>query len=585
MRELTKKRILGILKYHPKRLVWEWARDNVDYSLAQNYETPMHGPYDPDFMPYWKEPVEGMTDPDIREIWVVKASRAGGSENLLLNSIRYAVAVDPQSVLYISGDQKSVERFMDKRIKLGLRCAVGTAEKLKRARSLEHEIYFEDMDLITTWPKNKMAFKQTGYKMILGDEVSTWPEFSADMMRKRTDTYSFSHICCLSSPDPQQKRSSLNDPIFVEFEQTDQRYWFMPDPVTGKSFKFKMGAPDTTFGLKWDIKAKNANGEWNLDMVRASAHYVTPDGTVIKNEDRLDVVATGAWVATAPTTNSERRGYHLNAFYSPFKNGDFGTIAAAFLDAQAKSKFHLKVFIMEYLAEPWVDEREYTRDEELHERCAEYAKGTQVTQHEKYKKFYIKKTSAVIVSADVQKLHLWGLAREWIDGGDSGLVDFKSFVAWEDFEEFNSQHKARRVFIDSAYYKRRMEVYEFCLTYNAIPTVGSESISLPYKKSVIDPFEGKTGQGQYSIALYMYNTDIFKTLLMDLIRGESEKTWMLYDRIERDYVKQTSSEERVDGKWQLKRGHRQNHLWDCEVIQLLGATIDGLFWSEWLNRK
>jgi hypothetical protein len=61
-----------------------------------------------------------------------------------------------------------------------------------------------------------------------------------------------------------------------------------------------------------------------------------------------------------------------------------------------------------------------------------------------------------------------------------------------------------------------------------------------------------------------------------MLRGEHLRKWHVYRGIEEQYCKQVASEERVDGKWQTKRGHPNNHLWDCEVLQVLAATIDGI---------
>jgi len=150
-------------------------------------------------------------------------------------------------------------------------------------------------------------------------------------------------------------------------------------------------------------------------------------------------------------------------------------------------------------------------------------------------------------------------------------------------EAWANELQATRVLVDAGYAQRAMEVYEYALEFRAWPTLGRENLALPYKKDKVDPFEGKSGAGRESIIRYQFNTDVFKTLLLDMVRGESEKLWHLYQHVERDYVRQVNSEHRVDGKWMLKRGHGQNHLWDCEVMQLLAETIHGLHRNEWLR--
>jgi phage terminase large subunit GpA-like protein len=567
----------------PDLNIWQWAEGSVDFSLEPRYETPLHGPYNADFLPMWKEIQENFTDLSIREQWIVKNSRAGCSENCLLNPLRYAVAVAPKSMQYITGDELSASRFMSKRIKLGLRCAKDAAKKYKRSSSdTKYDICFPDMDLTVTWPKNKMAFKQSGYEWILCDELSTWPSFSADMMRKRTDTYRYSHICGISSPDPQQKRGSDEDPIFQEFKLTDQRYWYLKDPKTGKHFKFVMGDQESVYGLKWSPRCRDENDEWDLDKVEADAHYVTPDGTRIDEADRWELVCGGEWMPENPDAPVDKRGYHMNSFYMPFKSGSFGHIARKFLEAKHKGPQALKVFVYEYLAEEWYEDKQEAEDDELYNREAMYAKGEKISQCEKFKDAYENMPTAVIMTVDVQKAHMWYVVREWIDGGNSGLIDYGYAVTWQDLEEIANMHNVVRVLVDVGYAQRAMEVYEYCYQFNAWPTKGVNDSSLPFRKQLIDPFEGKRGAGGENIVQYNFNTDVFKIILMDLIRGESEHKWNLYKNVERDYIRQVASEHRVDGEWKTKPGHAENHLWDCEVLQLLGATIIGTFRCDFL---
>jgi len=586
MRTKTTTLLSGLYHPAPKINVWKWAESNVDFSLEPRYETPLHGAYSANFLPMWKEIQENFTDLAIREQWIIKNSRAGASENCLLNPLRYTVAVAPKSTQYISGDELSVKRFFDKRIKLGFGCSAATQAKYKDASTdAKYDIVFPDMDLVATWPKNKMAFKQTGYELILADEVSTWPSFSSDMMRKRTDTYRYSHICGLSSPDPQAKRSSDEDPIFIEFEGGDQRYWNMKDPKTGNRFKFAMGVSkgkeETVWGLKWPATCKNSNGEWDLDAVEKNAYYVTPDGTRINEKNRWKVVMTGRWVPENVDAPNGVRSYHINSFYMPFKSGSFGHIAKEFLKAKHKGAEALKIFVYEYLAEKCYETKVEATDDELSGREANYLRGARFSESADFKKQYEKLVKVRYLTVDVQKLHFWWLLREWVDGGDSGLMNFGHAATWQEIEDIANENEVQRVLVDAGYAERAMEVYEYCLEYQAWPTMGVTEKAIPFRKCLIDPFEGKRGQGENNIIQYTFNTDIFKMMLTNLVKGDSkEHHWYTYAHPERDYVRQVASERKRDGVWEMRPGHPHNHLWDCEVLQLLAATIEGVFRSK-----
>jgi len=406
------------------------------------------------------------------------------------------------------------------------------------------------------------------------------------MLRKRTDTYQFSHICGVGSMDPEAKRAGSDDPILIEWKQGDQREWVIPDPKKkGKFFQFTMGGEDVKHGLKWDKKAKRDDDTWDLQKVRESAFYVTEHGTKIRNNHRLNVVQSGRWMPTNHHAPPDKRSYRITAFHLPFKSGDFGQIAVAFLEAKRMGKQSLKVFVYEYLAEEWTDDVERTEDEQILKRYGGYKKGEKISQVQPYRDIYLKKDTAIFLTIDVQKFSLWAVAREWIDGGDSGLINYYNVEEWDKLEKIANDLKITQAFIDCGYAQRKGEVFDYCMAYGGYPTIGSEKLSMPYKKQIIDPYEGKHGQGKHNIAQYTFHTDIFKSLLQDMMMGKSEKAWWTYSYVENEYVRQVASEERVNGEWKRKRGHPDNHLWDCEVLQLLAATIGQLYYSSFLRKQ
>jgi phage terminase large subunit GpA-like protein len=557
--------------------IWKWATNNVNFALSPGYDTPFKGPYDAELMPFFKEVSEALTDRGIREIAVCKCSRAGGSENILLNAIRYTIAVNPMPTLYVTGDQISAERFMSNRIKRGLKASRDCWAKYRRARETTYDVEFQDMDLRATWPKSKQAFKQDGWALVLCDEVSTWPEFSADMARKRTDSYPFGHIVFISSPDPQQKRASDDDPIFVEFRAGDQRYWMMSDPITGNDFKFELGGTDTSHGLKWDKSAKREDGTWDIERVKATAHYVTPDGTTIRNADKKALIANGKWVATNKDAPAYRRSYHINSFYMPFRSGDFGEIAAAFLMANSRGPLALRTFLYEYLAEPWYGEKTTIEINAIEQRRGSYKAGQQLATVPAYA-YLCQKKASKFMTMDVQKHKLYCLVREWFDGGDSALVEWRELTTWKDVAELAARHNVARVFIDTGYTERRNEVLEQCLygeIKGGVPMFGRDSLKEAYKVDKRDPFEGTAKQGRSKMPMITFNPDQIKHILSKLTAGEDLHQWLLPADIDADYIMQVTSEECIDGAWVKKR--RDNHLWDCEVMNLCAAMVLGMF--------
>jgi phage terminase large subunit GpA-like protein len=563
--EQSRRWLRPMMTNNPPSNIWQWATANVDFGLVPNYDTPLHERYDPNFMPFWNEPAEGLTDPAVKEVVALKCARAGGSENLLLNPIRYSVAVRPQPTLYVTGDQLSAERMMEKRIVRGLRASRATRAKLNAARVTQHDIEFADMDLRVTWPKAKQAFKQDGWSLVLCDEVSTWPEFSADMARKRTASYPFAHIAFISSPDPQQKRSSDEDPIFQLYKRGDQRKWNCTDPLTGNAFVFELGTQGTGHGLKWDESARNEDGDWDYDKVAKTAHYVTPDGTRIEERDRMGVVRQGQWVATAP--GSDVRSYHVTAFMTPFDS--LGGIAVAFLKAKHAGKQALRVFWFEYLALEWGDEIEKIYESSLDARQGTYLRGSSA---------YIDNAGKwCLMTVDVQKDHMWWVVRHWMQGGDSCLVDWGRCFSWDDVDEIAAKHRPEYIGVDSGDGQRTHEIYIESLERQYIPMKGDDKSKpglQPWIATPVNPHQGTRRQREgETVMLTVFHTDTYRLKLASRIRGEGN-AWQVYRGIDRDYILQITAEQRGPQGWVRLR--RDNHAFDCETMQIALAESQGI---------
>ncbi len=538
------------------------------------YDTPIHGPYDPDYMPFWKEPQEAIQADDVREIVVLKNSRAGYSENMCLVPLRWIFAQAPARCMYLTGDQVSGERFMQERIKRGMRASAETAAAMRGARETEHEIQTDAMDFRVSWPRAKQAFKQDGWEIIFCDEVDTWPEWSADMARKRCDTYPFHTLVFGSSIDPARRGALEKSPILALYGQTDRREWRMPDPATGEAFAFRLGGPDTPDGIKWAPDCRREDETWDLERVRATAHYVTPSGTRIDEADRMAVVRAGAWQPTA-VGSPGRRGYRVTQLMVPFGSGAFGEIAAAFLGAKQRGNMALRTYFAEYWADVYVAERDDADEGALAHRERDYAPGSAmfgVPESETEDQ----RAQFVILTADVHRDWFQWVARQWREPGESALISHGKATSFEEIEAAADRHNAYRVFMDNHYAGRRMEVLDYCAERGAIALLGDDKLAMPYRMQEVDPYEGKRGAGRTTVKQYTWNTHEFRGRLLAAIRGETPQLWAVYRGIERDYVRQVTSTELRDGVWLTKPGQSQDHIFDCEVMQFVAAAILGV---------
>jgi hypothetical protein len=479
-------------------------------------------------------------------------------------------------MLYVTTDQRSAETVMEKRIKRSMRCSAQTAKEYREAQATQHDIAFPGMDFRVTWPRAKLAFKQDGWAVVLCDELSAWPDYSPDMARRRTDSYPFPHIVFLSSPDPAQRRSSDDVPIFKEFNRGDMCEWMMPDPAGGE-FRYEMGRRGE-YGLQWDGTARREDGTWDYEKVDATAYYLTPRGSRIENSDRLTVMRSGHFVPTNKDAPPWCKSIHVTSFMSPFTSCDFGKIAVAFLKAQAEGKQALRGFVYEYLAEPFWDEKEEIKSDYVADRQGSYKRGTIPSEAKEYAPFYIGKKLMVFTTVDVQKDSMWYVIREHCSGGDSGLIEYAEVNEWEKIKEQAARYRNAKALIDNSYEGRRDEVFEQCVSgvmRGAIPCFGRDTLNMPIDIKLRDPFEGSRKQGRQKIHMVTFNPDQIKHVLIRLVTGQHPRLWRVYDKIDGDFVRQMMSEPCINGHFVAQ--HKRNHIWDCEVLQLVASKIFGLF--------
>jgi phage terminase large subunit GpA-like protein len=562
---------------------WQWASENVDYSRAENYDTPYAGRFDPELMPFWKQPLEDLQNKDIREVAILKSSRAGFSENLILTDLRYTIARVPEPTIYITGAMELAKGFLDRRVCRGMSLANETRKEFRSAKTVSTDIQFPKMDFRATWASSDTATKQDGWARIYCDEVSLWPEFGVDAVRRRAAAYPFHHIAYGGSLDPTRKGSPDEDPMLKLYEESDKNEWYMPDGQGGK-FKFTMD------GIKWPDDCKDGDS-WDLERVEKEAYFETPAGIKITESERMEVVRKGWW--ESGSEKSIRKGYKIVAPMIPFADCSFGNIAKRFLSAKyrmnlsgnrhERQKNTLRTFFAEYFAEAHREGKQEVSSEGLEEVQGDYEIGN-IWVPEKL-------TTGVFVTVDVQKTHLWWLARTWAYNVEknqsySSLLQCGNSATFADLDDTIGQFEPSLVGIDIGYALRQSEVADYCAGYTTgnpkeakvIALRGSDNLkAVSMDWQIRDAYEGRKSTGASPYLEYTWSVDPFRSELLDLMSGQGEwyipKVWPDV-RARAEYIKQVTSTFKADEEWQ--RRHREDHFWDCECEQLVLARLDGL---------
>lgn len=527
---------------------FDWAAQNIDYSKAQEYETELKLPYDPQFMPFLREPAASVIDRKVEECWVLKCSRAGVSENVILVPLRFIVAHRPKPVLYVSGSQKSTEDFFETRIKRGFKLCDKTHELLQRARATEHRILFEHMDLNVAWPSSTMAFKQSGYSVIFLDEVSTYKNSTIiDVIRKRTANWRWSTIVGISSPATEIERRSSEDPIFIEYESGTQKKWMMQDK-NGEWFSYDLS------GIKWAKDAKRTDGTWSMARVAETAHYETTSGAIITESDRMRYVrqSQAHWEANNADAFKGRESYYINAPMTPFKTGDFAHIAVKFLEAKQRGNSALRAFFYEYMPEPVADSAiMQTTEGQIYEiaRSNIYERGR-----------YPMDDAVLVLTIDTQDRYfvwsVWAMDKERHALVDHGYeTDIQRFKEIKRKPYFSATRKESFIFcalIDSGGH-RTHEVYRFCASNRwALAIKGDTGQNTSrYKPITIGNADG--------LPLRLVHPAYFKDEFMAACNGQGIVAVHFHQEIDDDYVRQVTGEIIAEEEKADKYGNRKTY--------------------------
>lgn len=188
-------------------------------------------------------------------------------------------------------------------------------------------------------------------RVLLCDEVDRFPVSAGaegdpiDLARKRTTTFWNRKI--LMGSTPTIKGASR---IESAFEQSDQRYYFVPCPHCGEFQRLIWSQ------VRWD------------DGKPETAHYVCAScGVLLTDLDKPAMLRAGEWRGSEPFNGIA--GFHVSELYSPWST--FPEMAAAFTRAK-KLPETLKTWINTALGETWEETGSTVEPGSLLERKEQY---------------------------------------------------------------------------------------------------------------------------------------------------------------------------------------------------------------------
>lgn len=327
----------------PQRLsVAEWAEA---HRYLSSEASALPGKYRLAFCPLQREPQEAVTDQDVSSIVLCWAAQTGGKTEILNNIVGFFIAQEPAPILVVQPTVEFAESWSKERLAPMLRDTPALHDLVRDPRSRDSGNtvamkMFPGGSVAVVGANAPAGLAGRPRRVVLLDEVDRYPASAGTegdpcaLAIKRTE--SFTNAVVVMTSTPTIKHASR---IYTEFQQSDQRYWFVTCPKC-----------EETQTLKWN------QVRWPDGKPEEARYCCEHCRAELTDEDRVKMVLTGEWRPTAPFTG--KRGYHLNGLYSPFKSkkgfkNRLHQAVVGFLEAKRGGPSTLKTWVNTFLAETW----------------------------------------------------------------------------------------------------------------------------------------------------------------------------------------------------------------------------------------
>jgi phage terminase large subunit GpA-like protein len=567
-------------------LVSDWADANRILSQTASSEP---GKFRTERTPYLKEIMDALSpSSSVEKVVFMKGSQIGGTE-AGNNWIGYIIDQAPGPMLVVQPTVEMGKRWSKGRLAPLIEDTLCLRDKVKDPRSRDSGNTVQSKEfpggiVVITGANSAIGLRSMPVRYLFLDEVDAYPpdaDSEGDPLTlaiQRTSTFARRKIFIVSTPTIQGLSR-----IEKEFNETDQRYFFVPCPHCGF---FQT--------LKWE------NIHYDSDPLQA-VYVCEHCKKHIENHHKTEMLKKGEWRATNEEKTSEKVvGFHLSSLYSPVGWLSWGQCAQNYEIAKDDEQL-LKAWTNTTLGIPWEEKGEAPDWGILFDRRENYRIGVVPEGG------YIL-TAGVDVQNDRLEIEIvaWGACKEnWsvdyriIYGSPS---DQKTWIALskilhEEFESKDGVHrKINMLAIDAGF--STQEVYAWVRTQSphnvmAIKGVDNSLVPINAPTKVDLNLRGKKLKG--GVRLWKVGVSIIKSELFNFMKqrknedGTTPNGYMHFPEYNTEYFKQLTAEQLVTRIvkgypkriWQKTRD--RNEALDCRVYARAAAIALGI--DRWSKNK
>lgn len=614
------------IRPEPDVLVSEWADA---YRLLPQKSSAEPGPWRTARTPYLREIMDALSSTsDVEEVVFMAAAQLGKSE-VLLNVLGYIIDHAPGPAMLVQPTVELAKRFSRQRIEPLFESTPRLHGKVHEGKSRDTRASMQSKEfmggvLIITGANSAVGLRSMPARWLLLDEIDGYPQdvddegSPIDLAEARQRTF------------PRRKRGKMSTPtiagssaIELAYASSDQRRYYVPCPHCGamQPLVFKRliwtrrGLPPELAvyecraceeGIEEHHKtAMLAAGEWRPGPHDEDEEELEEEAEEEPSVELEPVVAQELEPAPAQplAVPSNRRGYWINALYSPLGWMSWGEIARKFVEVHRNPE-KLRVFTNTVLGEPWRERGEAPEWERLYQRREQYELGT------------VPRGGLLLTAGvDVQKDRLVVELVAWGRGKTSWSVDYGVLPGdtadlengpWQQLDELlarvfehedGAELSIRMLAVDSGY--NTQQVYTWARRYPlnrviAVKGLPAGSVLVGTPAPVDINLRGK--RPVYGYKVWPVCGAVAKAELYGWLRLEAPREgaaypagWCHFPQYDEDYFKQLTAEHLVRRKsrrgfvtmqWELIPG-RENHVLDCRAYARAAAAVAGLDrWKE-----
>lgn len=547
-------------------------------------------------MNYLRDPIEASGDPEVREM-VFLAPTGAGKTTLADVKIPHMMSEDTGSILVSMQSDPDADAYFDERLEpicLGVDRLAKRIAMLPRSKKRKGEWYFPDRTVYVKGP-SLTTFQRKSVRLVLVDEAWRLKHGYFGEARARTHNrwnrlvifVSQGGVAQVITENGKRVKSDLED----AWLRTDRQEYTMVCPECGERHRWKMRhkrEDKQIGGLTWE-SSNREDGSFDEAALAQSVRYVCPGRCGTKFEDvphvRIALDAASIYVPSnlnyVPHPHGHHRGFHVPCLALPHES--WADIALQW--TRASHAWHQgdreprKIFVQKRLAENFREEEEVEQTALILSkyRKSEYVEGAPWDGE-----------LCRFLTVDVQKDHFWVVVRAWKVDGSSRLLYEGKALTWESLRELQTQYKIRDFFAFIDCKHKGSEVEAFCAQHKWFALEGDKASDFahypPNSKCIrkyYSPVIKITIPGAGICHKVRWSNVRMKDILTNLRSGhgalfeipeDASKAYRehMISEIKRPVISKTTKE--VSERY-TPIGDRENHLWDCESMQITAACI------------